>query len=309
VLRTTQFGNFWDVLDNNLPDTPVHSITAERSSGAIYAATDRGVFWTRADLENSSSPTITWTALEQLPAAGATDVQLNPTATQLYVAIEGYGIYAAAAPHRQSSLRIVNAGDFSTRPAAPGSLLSVIGGRVNSARGGDLVYPVLAAGEGESQIQVPFDAVGNNIALSLFTADGAFRRDLPLQPVSPAIMINREGAPMLWDADSGLPIDARNVGRSNGRLQIWATGLGRVRPDWPAGLPAPHENPPSVVASIKVFLDGAPLQTTQATLVPDFVGFYLIEVQLPSIVNAGTSVLSIAADNQESNKVPLFLEP
>jgi uncharacterized protein (TIGR03437 family) len=99
------------------------------------------------------------------------------------------------------------------------------------------------------------------------------------------------------------------VGRSNGRLQIWATGLGRVRPDWPAGLPAPHENPPSVVASIKVFLDGAPLQVTQATLVPDFVGFYLIEVQLPSIVNAGTSVLSIAADNQESNKVPLFLEP
>ena len=48
---------------------------------------------------------------------------------------------------------------------------------------------------------------------------------------------------------------------------------------------------------------------TQATLVPDFVGFYLIEVQLPSIVNAGTSVLSMTADNQESNKVPLFMEP
>ena len=73
-------------------------------------------------------------------------------------------------------------------------------------------------------------------------------------------MINHEGAPMLWDADSGLPVDVKNVARSNGRLQIWATGLGRVRPDWPAGLPAPHENPPSVVASIKVFLDGVPFR-------------------------------------------------
>jgi uncharacterized protein (TIGR03437 family) len=309
VLRTTQFGNFWDVLDNNLPDTSVRSVTAERSTGAIYAATDKGVFWTRTDLENASSPAVTWTALSRLPAAGATDVLLNPAGVQLYVALDGYGVFATAAPHRQRSLRIVNGGDFSTRPAAPGSLLSVIGSRVNSARGGDLNYPVLAASDNESQIQVPFNVVGNNIALSLLTPDGTFRRDLPLQPVSPSIMINREGAPMLWDADSGLPLDVKNVARSNGRLQIWATGLGRVRPDWPAGLPAPHENPPSVVASIKVFLDGAPLLVTQATLVPDFVGFYLIEVQLPSIVNAGTSVLSMTADNQESNKVPLFIEP
>ena len=58
---------------------------------------------------------------------------------------DGYGIYAMAAPHRQRNLRIVNGGDFSTRPAAPGSLLSVIGGMVTSARGGSLDYPVLAA--------------------------------------------------------------------------------------------------------------------------------------------------------------------
>ena len=161
VLRTTQFGNFWDILDNNLPDASVRSVTAERAAGAIYAATDKGVFWTRADLENSSSPVVTWTALGRLPAVGATDVHLNPAGVQLYVALDGYGVYATSAPHRQRSLRIVNGGDFSTRPAAPGSLLSVIGGRVNSARGGDLNYPVLAASDGESQIQVPFDVVGN----------------------------------------------------------------------------------------------------------------------------------------------------
>ena len=114
---------------------------------------------------------------------------------------------------------------------------------------------------------------------------------------------------MLWDADTGLPLDLRNVAHANGRMQIWATGLGRVRPDWPTGMRAPMENPPAVAAQVRAFLDGKPLQVTQATLVPGYVGFYLIEVQLPAAVNAGTSELYISADGQESNRVQLPIEP
>ena len=84
---------------------------------------------------------------------------------------------------------------------------------------------------------------------------GTVPRDLPVLPVSPAIMVSSDGAPMLWDADTGLPIDFRNVAHSNGRMQIWATGLGRVRPDWPTGMQAPAENTPAVVAQIRAFLD------------------------------------------------------
>lgn len=310
VLRTTQFGNFWDVLDGNLPDGAVYSVTADRAAGAIYVATDRGVFMGRADLENSSAPAVNWTDLTQkLPKAAATDVRLDPAGVQLYIALEGYGIYAAAAPHRIGSLRIVNGGDFSTRAAAPGSLLSVLGGRVNSATAAGLTYPVLSGSDTETQIQVPFNAVGPNVSLALRTAAGTVTRDLPVQVVSPAILISRDGAAMLWDADSGLPLDFRNPAHSNGRLQIWATGLGRVRPDWPAGMQAPLDDPPAVVAQVKAYLDGTPLQVTRATLVPGYIGFYLIEVQLPAIVNAGTSELMISAEGQESNRVQLTIEP
>jgi len=156
---------------------------------------------------------------------------------------------------------------------------------------------------------VPFEAVGPNVSLSLHTPGGTVQRELPLLPVSPAIMVSSEGAPMLLDADSGLPIDFRNVAHSNGRMQIWATGLGRVRPDWPTGMQAPSENTPAVVAQIRAFLDGSPLQVTRATLVPGYIGFYLIEVQLPPVVNAGTSELHITADTQESNHVLLTVEP
>jgi uncharacterized protein (TIGR03437 family) len=311
VLRTTNSGNFWDPLDGNLPDAPAHGVTAERAAGAVYVATDKGVFFARVDLENASRPdSVAWASLsDRLPAAAATDVRLDPAGVQLYAALDGHGVYAAAAPHRLRNLRIVNAADFSTRAAAPGSLLSVIGGLVNRARGGNLDYPVLAASDAESQIQVPFEAVGPNVSLAFETNAGQVTLTQPVQPVSPAIFVGHDGAPWLYDADSGLPIDARNAAHATGRVQIMATGLGKVRPDWPTGLAAPLENPPVVAASIRAYLDGSPLEVSRATLAPGYIGFYLIEVQLPAVTNAGVSELHIAAGGQESNHVQIVIEP
>lgn len=309
VLRTIT-GNFWDILDGNLPEGAVNGIAAERAAGAVYVATERGVYFAYADLMNPSSPATNWTNLTaKLPPAPASDVRLDPAGVQLYIALEGYGVYAAAAPHRARNLRIVNGGDFTGRAAAPGSLLSVVGGRVDSAIGAGIAYPVLAGSDEESQIQVPFEAAGPSVALALRTANGTVMRDLPVQRVSPSIIVSRDGAPMLYDADSGQPLDFRNVARSNGRLHIWATGLGRVTPDWPTGMAAPLDNPPAVVAQIRAYLDGAPLQVTRSILMPGYVGFYLIEVQLPAIVNAGTSELFVSADAQESNRVQVWIEP
>ena len=135
VLRTTNSGGFWDDLTSNLPDAPAHGVTAERSAGAVYVATDKGVFYATADLENAGPAAVTWTPIcSRLPAAPATDVKLDPNGNQLYAALDGYGVYATAAPHRLRALRLVNAADFSTRAAAPGSLISVLGGRVSSAQ-------------------------------------------------------------------------------------------------------------------------------------------------------------------------------
>jgi uncharacterized protein (TIGR03437 family) len=311
VLRTTNSGNFWDPLDGNLPDAPAHGVAAERAAGAVYVATDKGVFFARVDLENATRPdSVAWVSLsDRLPAAAATDVRLDPAGVQLYAALDGHGVYAAAAPHRLSNLRVVNAADFSTRAAAPGSLLSVVGGRVNAARGGNLDYPVLAASDAESQIQVPFEAVGPNVSLAFETNAGRVTLIEPVQAVSPAIFVGHDGAPWLYDADSGLPIDARNTAHSNGRIQIMATGMGKVRPDWPTGLAAPLEDPPVVAASIRAFLDGSPVEVSRATLAPGYIGFYLIEVQLPAVVNAGVSELHIGAGGQESNHVQIVIEP
>ena len=224
------------------------------------------------------------------------------------MALSGYGVYATAAPHRLRSLRLVNAADFSTRAAAPGSLLSVVGGRVSSVRGGNLDYPVLAAADDASQIQVPFDAVGPNVTLALVTGTGNVQLGMQVQPVSPAIFVGLDGTPILQDAESGLLLDARKAAHAGARLLISATGLGKVTPEWPAGIPAAVDNPPAVAATIKAFVNGAPVPVIRATLAGGFIGFYAIEVQLPAINNSGPAELYITADGVESNRVQFLIE-
>lgn len=309
VVRTINGGVFWDDLTADLPDGPAHAVAADRASGAIYLATDRGVWFTRGDLAGAG-PATPWVRLTAaLPAVPARDVRLGANGNQIYAALDGYGVFAAPAPHRAASVRWVNAADFSTRPAAPGSLLSVLGARVDRASGGGLDFPVLAASSAESQIQVPYDAAGPVVSLALNIASHTESLSLPVADVSPAIFVDRDGSAMLLDGDSGLMLDAGNAARSGSRIQILAAGLGRVRPSWPAGVPAPLENPPEVVAPVRVFLDRAPVEVTRAVLAPGYVGFYLIEVQLPRLVNAGPSELYLTAGDRESNRVRLYVEP
>jgi uncharacterized protein (TIGR03437 family) len=310
VLRTTNSGTFWDDLTSNLPDAPAHAVTGDRTANAVYVATAQGVFYARADLTNPGAPNVSWIALTtRLPQAPAVDVRLDAAGNQLYIALDGYGVFATLAPHRSSSLRVLNAADFSTRAAAPGSLLSVVGTRVSGVTGAGLTYPVLAASDADSQIQVPFDATGPSVALALQTRTGSVTVPLAVQPVSPAIFIGRDGSPMLMDADSGLLLDGRNTAQSNMRVQIFATGLGRVRPDWPTGVAAPLDNAPEVIAAVKAYLDRTPIVVTRATLAPGYIGFYVVEVQLPAVVNAGQAELYISAGGQESNRVQVTVEP
>lgn len=310
VLRTTNAGTWWDALDSNLPNVPAHAVTGERAAGAVYVATDQGVFWAQVDLDNAGTPNVNWISLsDRLPAGtGASDVRLDAAGIQLYAAVEGYGVYAAAAPHRHRNLRLVSAADFSTRAAAPGSLVSVIGGRVTSVRGGNLDYPVLAAADDGSQIQVPFNAVGPNVTLALVTGTGNVRLAMQVQPVSPAIFLARDGTPLLQDAESGLLLDARKAANAGARLLVSATGLGKVTPAWPTGIAARVDNPPAVTATIRAFVNGAPVPVTRATLAGGFIGFYVIEVQLAAINNSGPAELYITADGVESNRVQFLIE-
>jgi uncharacterized protein (TIGR03437 family) len=217
-------------------------------------------------------------------------------------------VYTSIAPHRLRDARVVSAADYSAKPAAPGALLSVLGARVESASSGDVLAPVLHASETASQIQIPFSAKGNTVSLSLDAAAGPLTFEVPLRSVSPAIFIDPEGTPLIMDAASGLLLDSSKPARASSRIQVLATGLGQVKPDWPTGLQAPLNDPPRVAAAVHAYLDGSPVEVTQASLAPGYIGFYLIEIQLPRITNTGASELYLEAEGQQSNRVRLYVE-
>ncbi|MDX1979050.1 MAG: hypothetical protein SFV51_02190 [Bryobacteraceae bacterium] len=310
VLRTLNGGLFWDDATSNLPPGGTNGITADPASGSIYVATSRGVFQTTTALNLLGAAT-PWSPVSAgLPTQHALDVRLDEAGNQLYVLLEGWGLFAGMAPHRSRQISVVNAADFSGRPAAPGTLLSILGSRVTGVRAGDQPAPVLGSTDSESQIQVPFEVSGDSLALTLESPGrAAVRMGLPLAAASPAIFIARDGAPLLLDADSGVALDAGNPARSATRIQILVSGLGAVNPAWPTGVPAPAENVPRVVAPVRVYVDREPVEVTRATLAPGYVGFYVVEVQLPMLVNAGPAELYLEAGNQQSNRVRLYLAP
>ena len=85
-----------------------------------------------------------------------------------------------------------------------------------------------------------------------------------LAAASPGIVVGPDGTPVLVDSNTGTLLDASNPAHSRARIQIFATGLGRVTPDWPAGKAAPVEDPPQVVATVTAYLDraGQPFRRT-----------------------------------------------
>lgn len=303
--RTIDGGNLWDDITADLPAGAVFGAAFDKATGAVYAATANGLFLTYGDFK-ARGPETPWTRVAgDLPAAAVRDVRLNAAGTLLYVAVDGWGVYATTAPHRRRDPRLVSSADFSPRAAAPGSLLSVVGANVKAARVNNANAPVLAAATDESQIQIPFNATGAQLNIAL---DG-FSARLPLEATAPAIFLDRDGTPMLIDAETGLLLDARQPLRPGARIQVMAAGLGRVRPEWTAGVPAPLENPPEVVAAVRVVLDRISIQPIRATLAPGYVGFYLVEFQVPALVNAGPAELSLEAAGRESNRSRIFLQP
>ena len=150
-------------------------------------------------------------------------------------------------------------------------LLSVLGARVESAHSEDVAAPVLNSTERASEIQVPFEAKGDMLSLSLEAASGPLTFGVPLKSASPAIFVDPEGTPLIMDAQSGVLLDASKPARASSRIQVLATGLGQVKPDWPTGLAAPLNDPPRVTAVVRAYLDGSPVQVTEASLAPGYV--------------------------------------
>jgi uncharacterized protein (TIGR03437 family) len=222
-------------------------------------------------------------------------------------AVDGYGVYESPAPHRTRQPLLLRAADYASGPAAPGTLLTIVGSGVERVTVNSQPGVILSSSTLESQIQVPFEVSGDSLQVTASrTGASSLRFGVPLRQVAPAILTDGDGFPVIVDADSGLQIDALNPVRPGARLQILATGLGRVRPDWPAGMAAPAERPPEVLAGVRVLLGGVPTKVVRSVLAPGYVGFYLVEFDAPEFLDSGVAEVLIEGAGQTSNAVRVY---
>ncbi len=306
VLRTLDGGANWDDLTSDLPDGPIHGLAFDRSTGAVYAATNQGVFLSFQGLR-APEPAAHWTALRGLPDAAVTDVRLDESGVRVLAAVDGYGVFESPAPHRVRQPIMLRAADYGSGPAAPGALLTIVGSPVEQVTVNSQPGIVLSSNAVESQIQVPFEASGDSLRVTASrNGAGPLNFGMALRPIAPAILTDGDGFPVIIDANSGLQVDALNPVRPGARLQVLATGLGRVRPDWPAGMAAPSEHPPEVLAGVRVLLDGAPMKVARSILAPGYVGFYLVEFDAPEFLNSGVAEVVIEGAGQTSNAVRVY---
>lgn len=313
LFRTTNAGVFWDDLTANLPPAPINAVTADLTTGAVYVATDQGLYLSFQQLQ-APGPAARWLPLTGLPEAPVVDVALDEPANRLFVAVRGHGIFVTLAPHRLQFPSLVSAADLQSHPAAPGSLLSFLGPPLSSATANGTPVPVLSRAHLHSQLQLPFRLSGSSVILDLL-AESRDRRTLnlrfalPLVEAAPAIVVSDDGAPLLVDSDTGLLLDPYEPLHPGTRVDLLATGLGRVDPDWPAGLPAPLREPPKVVTPVRVLLDRHPVPVIEASLAPGYIGLYLVRFEIPRITNYGSVELVIEAAEHRSNPVRIFIEP
>lgn len=301
--RSLDGGLRWDDLTSDLPATEIYGLAADKASGAIYLATERGIYYTLNSLETASSPT-SWIRLGgNLPREAALDVMLNEGGNFLYVSLAGEGVFLTHAPHRRRQPALISAADFATRSAAPGALISVLGMKLSNASIGGAPLPVLSASIDESQLQIPYDAVIPSPGLDLGGEGRNLHLDLEIAPTAPAIFTDRDGAPLLLDADTGELLDPAQPLRAGMRIQLLLTGLGQVEPAWPTGLAAPAVNSPKVVAPVSVWLNDQTLEVSRAELAGGYVGFYAVETRLPPILDKGFASLRVEAGGRFSNTI------
>ncbi len=309
LLRTTNGGLFWDDVTGSLPSAAIHGVVADRSGGVVYVATDRGLFLGTLSLDAAGPAASEWRSVSRnLPVAAVWDVRLGLDNT-LTVALDGYGVFETTAPHRTRSIRILNGADMTERAAAPGSLVGVQGADVRRAMVGGVNWPVLGSTDRNSQLQVPFESVAGIYQISMEGPTGRWSAPLAVKEASPAIFVDSDGAPLLLDAASGLVMDPSAAIHASSTIQLLTTGLGKVTPDWPTGLAAPFDAPPAVRGTVTAYLDGTPVEVTRATLAPGYVGYYIVELRIPAILNRGASELRLSMNGEESNRVRLYLEP
>jgi uncharacterized protein (TIGR03437 family) len=235
---------------------------------------------------------------------------------------------ALAAPARAQAPNVfdngvVNGASFTPfgkpgHPTAPGSIVSIFGTNfasslvqastipLSTSMGGvsvtfnDLPVPLYVVTSGQINAQLPAALTGSTATIVVTNSAGSSApKTIQIAQFSPAIFTsNLQGTGqgiVVFALDptkfAAMPSPNSKPATAGDFLTIYANGLGPVTPAVPDGTAAPDTPPLATTTTTPVVtLGGKTCQVLFSGLVPDLVGLYQINIQVPSGVAAGAAV-------------------
>lgn len=315
LLRTLNSGAFWDSwTPAGLSSPSFDAVAPAWEQDLLFLAAGQSLYRIPVDFRSMSRPSAAAPLrLEGLPAP-ALDLRLDPSGTVLFAIAENRGVFTIDTPAPATTPFARNSANLSRDGAAPGALLSIYGDPLRQLRANGEPAALLGAGVSSTQIQLPYSLSSDRVELAMEPVSSPNRQgnpihrlSLPLRRAAPAVFLHPDGSPFVLHPDNGLFMDENNPLTPGARFHVLMTGLGAVSPDWPAGMAAPLENPPVVLAPVEAFVNGLRVPVTKATLAPGYAGIYQVEVELPAVLDEGIAEFYLVAGGAPSNRVPLHI--
>lgn len=305
LLRTLNGGSFWDDWTPlGLNSRKWDAAAPAFEQGAVFLASGVTLYRFNVDFRSMSRPASGLPFQREGLPAQAVDLRIDPSGTILFALAENRGVFSIDAPGSAAQTLVRNAADLGHGPATPGALLSIYGESFRRLRANGADAALLGERPGSAQVQLPYGLSSDRVDLAFETNAGQTRTvSLPLRPVQPSIFLQPDGNPFVLHPENGLFMDENNPISPGSRFQVMLAGLGAVTPDWPAGMAAPLKAPPAVVARVEAFVNGLRIPVLQATLAPGYAGIYVVEMELPGVMDEGLAELRIVAGGNASNPV------
>jgi uncharacterized protein (TIGR03437 family) len=158
--------------------------------------------------------------------------------------------------------------------------------------------PLLMATAHQVNGQIPFDIIGP-ARVTVTTPNGSTETTIHVREFAPAVF---EGKVF---HDNGTPVSEESPALPGELLTIYATGLGPLREDVPAGT-AP-EAPVPTAAPVEVRISDMDAAVAFAGLAPGLAGVYKVVFRIPETASAGAHTAFLDVAGFRSNVTPLLV--
>ena len=254
----------------------------------------------------------------------------------LHTVVNAGGVFRAQLGEENTKTPVVRAvisavSDVNLKNAAPGGLITIFGDNLvkvgsdldgvddtrmpvavngTSVKIGGVDAPVLWVGNDPSQptpsflmVQVPFEVkTGANDVVVKSSNGTAAAFSVTVAASAPAVFFDGQGTIAVRVPDLSL-IRTDNAARAGDILAVFATGLGQSNPALITGQITNGVN--AVASAVTATIGGTTARVMSATILPNYPGYYLVQVQVPAGLRVGGNAVVITQGGVASNSTTL----